>query len=193
MTLAYPPTPIYPNLSAQNLQPVPFYCEENIWQLCAHDCLENQIAKVIFISNQERQCPIWHMKAAIDHSQPVIWDYHVILVSQNPLLVWDFDTLLGFPIDFSAYFKWSFFSQAPDPFQPLFKVIDRDDYRTYFASDRSHMRKHDQWQAPPPEWPVIGEGKTSNLSHYWDMSSTQQGTVLTLNQLYQYFGCPLQA
>lgn len=50
----------------------PYYCEENIWQLCG----ESKFTKkswVIFISNVSGTCAIWKQKLAEPHL-PVVWD-----------------------------------------------------------------------------------------------------------------------
>jgi len=80
---------------------VPFYCEENIWRLCykrqerqrrqgqgvqpQHNVNANPDQDfVLFISNAQKCCPIFHQKATASSSrrnQPCFWDYHVILLS----------------------------------------------------------------------------------------------------------------
>ena len=84
---------------------------------------------VVFISNPNRQTPIWCQKSAKSSDAPVIWDYHVIFlltrtedakqvrstadhhVLSKPVsatFVIDLDTNLGYPVLFDHYVKSSF-------------------------------------------------------------------------------------
>ena len=69
------------------------YCEENVWHLC-NDRIGDD-GKAIFISNDNRQCPMWHQRAAAD-GEPVIWDYHVIYLSrvEKEWMILDLDSTL---------------------------------------------------------------------------------------------------
>ena len=166
----------------------PFYCEENIWQLCHHMEFAGKPGWVVFISNPARKCAIWHAKLAGDSHQPVIWDYHVILMTKSPhLRVWDFDTRLGFPISAPCYFNYSFRENAPKQLQPRFKLVQVSRFIEEFSSDRGHMRGlRGEWLASPPDWPFIGQGRPSNLLEYADMSQDFGGRRFTLPGLRQF-------
>lgn len=166
----------------------PFYCEENIWQLCHHLDFAGKPGWVVFISNPGRKCAIWHAKLAGDSHQPVIWDYHVILLTKTPhLRVWDFDTRLGFPISPECYFNYSFLEKTPKNLQPRFKLVKISKFIDEFASDRSHMRGDGgEWLASPPDWPHIGQGRPSNLGDYADMTKDFGGRRYTLPALRKF-------
>ena len=163
----------------------PFYCEENIWKLCNHAHLQGNKQKVIFISNKDRCCAVWHMRNAASVVDPVLWDYHVILaVHQNHHWeIWDPDSALGLPCQASLYLEQSFQPHTPPPYQPRFRVVNKEDFLRFFQSDRSHMVRKDQ-TAPenPPPWPVITPG-VSNLMQFIDMELDFYGKVLDLDSL----------
>ena len=59
------------------------YCEENVWKLCERLGQESfdSAAYAVFISNEGQTVPLWCQSASKDpENQPVVWDYHVILV-----------------------------------------------------------------------------------------------------------------
>ena len=71
------------------------YCEENIYHLASksldldkiNDNKMNQTF-VIFISSKNRCVPIWQQKMnesllSNDNDDPVVWDYHVILLRKE--------------------------------------------------------------------------------------------------------------
>lgn len=133
----------------------PFWCEENAWHLCVDPRVGD--AHVVIISNPTRTVALWHQRAASRDSAPVVWDYHVVVISTGGR-VWDLDTRLAFPIALDEYLAQSFREVAPR-LRPRFRAIAAPTYRTRFASDRRHMRDaQGQWQQPPPPWPPIGEG-----------------------------------
>lgn len=152
----------------------PFFCEENIWQLCGEEGLLGAIPlqerRVVFISNARRRVEVRRQRAGA--GGPVLWDYHVVLVAGGK--VWDPDTTLGFPIALDAWIRDSF--NPADP--PRFRVIDARTYRERFASDRSHMAG--SGKAPPP-WPPIGEGM--NLMRFVDLETPFLGEVVDLESL----------
>ena len=119
------------------------YCEENIWHLI-NSLHESKSADTyaVFISNSNRSVPIWCQSSA-KPNQPVIWDYHVICLAKvsNDLLVFDFDTSLSNPTNFSEYITNALRPDIilPSKYQRLFRVISGIDYLKSFASDRSHM------------------------------------------------------
>lgn len=139
----------------------PYWCEENAWHLCVEPRLGAD-AHVVVISNPTRTVALWQQRAAPRRGVPVVWDYHVIVASRDPVggaRVWDLDTMLGFPVPIDAYLAQTFCAGVDPKLLPRFRVLAALEYRARFASDRRHMRDADGgWQQPPPPWPPIGEG-----------------------------------
>ncbi|TYJ18556.1 hypothetical protein E1A91_A09G131800v1 [Gossypium mustelinum] len=101
------------NLDASLFNHTPFYCEENVYFLCKKLC-SSQIADaqgsdlfVVFISNDNKQIPLWHQKASHRADGVILWDYHVICVQRKKdggtHLVWDLDSSLPFPCPLATY------------------------------------------------------------------------------------------
>jgi hypothetical protein len=163
----------------------PFYCEENIWQLCQRDDLISDDAQVLFISNIDRTCAIWSQRAAPSPKTPVVWDYHVVLLDRG--YIWDLDCTLGAPLPFGTWWRASFpyMDQVEARHQPMFRVIRRAEYSARLCSDRSHMRDETSWFKPPPAWPPIGQG-AHNLMRFVSMEEAFVGEVMGWQQLYAY-------
>ncbi|XP_067888636.1 protein N-terminal glutamine amidohydrolase isoform X4 [Heterodontus francisci] len=99
--------------------------EENVWKLCEYikdrrqHLLEEWYA--VFISNDQKMVPIWSQQSG-NGDQPVIWDYHVILLHDcggQHCEVYDLDTTLPFPCPFDIYVKEAFRSE--DLIRPAFR------------------------------------------------------------------------
>jgi len=64
------------------------FCEENIWHL-GKALIEKGISpenlSVLFLSNQQKKIPLFYQQAAFNN-EPVIWDYHVILIRGSGLV-----------------------------------------------------------------------------------------------------------
>ena len=161
----------------------PYYCEENAWHLCQEPHFGDRIRHVVFISNLERAVPMWNQKAG--RGKAIVWDYHVVVLAEDPLEIWDVDTLLGLPIGLGDYIEASFHPDMPAPYQPMFRLVEAQLLVEIFASDRSHMRRKDgSYRKPPPNWPMIGKpGVSTNLMQFVDMSQPFIGEVCTLNEL----------
>ena len=168
----------------------PSYCEENIWHLCQEPDFEVYDKKVVFISNDRRSCPLWNQRACVSLDQPVLWDYHVILLFRNEnWQVYDLDTLLATPTPLGEYIQ-NTFTRDPvaQPFLPVFRVIEADEFVSVFSSDRSHMLTADgTWQAPPPPWPTIVRNNQSNLMELVDMRNPSFGTIMDLSRFETLF------
>lgn len=162
------------------------YCEENIWHLCQHPACTN--STVIFIASHGGMFPMLCQRATNDPTTPVWWDYHVILMlgGRQPVQVLDFDTVLPFRSDLNTYLQASFLPEVSvtKQYQPYFRLVPAQDYISEFRSDRSHMRTEDGWSAPPPDWPIIGDGG-SNLARFTDMRDHAIGEVLSYQQLLE--------
>ena len=184
----------------------PYYCEENAWQLCQEPFFGSRKCHVVFISNLEQAVPMWNQRAGREKPglniwgygspsapfapNPIVWDYHVIVLAEDPVEIWDVDTLLGIPIDLFDYLQGSFHPEMPEQFQPCFRIVHADVFVDIFASDRSHMQRPDgSFRKPPPTWPMIGKrGVKSNLMQFVDMAQTFVGEVLSLEELRKRFG-----
>ncbi len=165
----------------------PFYCEENVYHLCQEPQLAGRAPAALFIRGGADGCLMWHQRSAPRRHEPIIWDYHVVLLAQDPWEVWDLDTTLGCPVAAASYLLRSFRPQlaVPAGFTPRFRLIGAAELAATFASDRSHMRRPDgQWNEPPPPWPPIGrEGLTDSLTRYLDMDDPIAGERLDLRTL----------
>jgi protein N-terminal glutamine amidohydrolase len=167
----------------------PFYCEENIWHLCRQEDLKSPQNKVVFISNENRACALWFQRA-VKAGEPVIWDYHVILIARDGdcWQVWDLDTLLGCPLNVEAYLHDTFHTNTPLPYQARFRIMQADDFVNEFSSDRSHMRDlKGKWLKPPPAWQPIYNGESSNLMDLVDFSNDRPGYIVDLQQFRNEF------
>lgn len=151
----------------------PFWCEENVWHLAGEPALAARRRKVVFISNAAQQCAVWAQRAG----DPVVWDYHVVLVVDDR--VFDLDTTLGVDVPLSTWCAVSFRAEAPPALRPRFRVVDADVYRATFSSDRSHMRDAlGHWCAPPPPWPAIHDAaRGMNLMQFVDVERPFCGEV----------------
>ena len=99
------------------------YCEENVWKLCQRVHQEEQSNTAdgskedkrsgcyyaVFISNGSRTVPLWWQRASRGdpETEPVVWDYHVILAFKDTLagsLVFDLDSSIkDYPCSFKTY------------------------------------------------------------------------------------------
>ncbi len=143
----------------------PFYCEENAFHLAAKLLGNQEIVRVIFISNEIRACLLMYQKAA-DPGQAVYWDYHVIVTTGKgkSLSIWDLDTRLLFPCPARDYLELTFPYNIPLEHRVLFRSIEAKEYLQNFSSDRRHMRNTDgTWIQTPPPWPPIrGSGASTD-------------------------------
>ena len=161
----------------------PYYCEENIWWLAQDARFAGKNTEVIFISNRTRSVAFAHQRAAAHPGDVVVWDYHVVLYVEGE--VWDLDCVLGAPLPLKTWLDASFDARVQPAYAPSFKCIDAAEYVTHFASDRRHMRNPEgTWQAPPPTWPVIGEGRHA-LDAFVDVRDATWGVVMALEAFRQ--------
>ncbi|XP_069776367.1 protein N-terminal glutamine amidohydrolase isoform X5 [Narcine bancroftii] len=143
--------------------------------------------------------PIWRQRSC-HGDQPVIWDYHVILMHDcggQQCEVYDLDTMLPFPCPFDIYVKEAFHSE--DLIRPAFRrkmrVLRADLYLKKFASDRSHMKDaHGMWRMPPPSYPCIQTAEAKmNLNDFISMNlAVGWGDVYTFTEFTQQFGSTKQ-
>lgn len=176
------------------LKYTPYYCEENIWQLARHSRFNGLDAKVILITGPGSHRKLWFQRCSEDVTQPVCWDYHVVLlVRDNISQIWDLDTTLDFPVNAATYFRKTFRGpdESFDNTNILFRTIDAKEYIDNFSSDRSHMRlTSGDWAAPPPSWPPIVKNEISNLGKWLDIESDGPGKILSLEQIIDFCSSP---
>lgn len=162
----------------------PLYCEENVFHLCGHPDVAARAPAAVFIRGAGAHCVMWHQRLAEGPGEPVVWDYHVVLLARDPWQVFDLDTTLALPCDALSYLRRSFRPELSlrREFVPWFRVVPADELARTFASDRSHMRTHSgEWTAAPPPWPAIGQGTT--LARFLDRRDAIAGEVLDLPAL----------
>ncbi len=176
-----------------------YYCEENIWHLCADPRVDADDRRVLFISNRARKVAMWGQKIAKQPSFPIAWDYHVVLFARArglPWQTWDLDTRGACPQPARTWLLDSFSGIAllPPEFEPHFRLVDAQAYRRHFRSDRRHMRRQDgSSRQPPPSWPPIqgepfGEGDDGwNLGRFLDMDDSKfLGELLDLQGMRRW-------
>jgi hypothetical protein len=158
----------------------PFYCEENIWQLCQHPKFLG--GQVIFIAAVGDYFPMFFQKTGQGKDQLIFWDYHVVLLQAGD--IHDFNSTLSFSTPLNHFLAYSFADESLLEAQmiPKFRVISAEDYVASFLSDRRHMKTQSGWSAPPPSWPVISES-SSNLEQFSDMEDLTFGEVMSLSEL----------
>lgn len=180
-----------------------FYCEENIWHLCAHPRVAAADRWVLFISNAVRCVAMWGQRSAEDPKLPIAWDYHVILLVRAPgrgFEIWDLDASDANLHSAERYLQRSFdrLGLLPTRYAPRFRLIEAGDYRRHFRSDRRHMYLADgAVRQPPPPWPaIIGEPPAcapvddgSNLERFIDtQDSSFLGQLFDLAELRGWLG-----
>jgi protein N-terminal glutamine amidohydrolase len=179
------------------------YCEENVANLArallsgGGNGADYEELLVAFVSNAGKACPIWHQRtsaAAADADEPVVWDYHVVLLgrrkaatsaagvtSSSSYEVLDLDSRLPFPAPARDYVAAAFRPHEPlrAAYRQRFRVVPAAAYLRQFASDRRHMRRPGgdavggAWSAPPPAYPPLrgpDAGRDWNLGAFWDVS-----------------------
>ena len=126
----------------------PYFCEENIWHLCA----TRSQGWAVFVSNPFRQVLMLGQRL---EPRGLVWDYHVVYLAPDGNVL-DFDAVhFSRPLD-----DWltACFPDVPSDFRPRFKAVSAAEMAATFSSDRRHMRQNGRWLQPPPPWPCIGAG-----------------------------------
>ena len=167
------------------------YCEENIWHLANESEIQANERFVVFISNPGKCFAMWEQKSA-EEGQPVMWDYHVVLVTRGESLqIWDLDTRAGYPLPAQDWIQASFGGCAnmPDTFHPMFRVVEAGPFIESFSSDRSHMLvSENSYRSPVPSWEPIGADKPSNLHQFINMNFPFMGEVFDLDDFTIWLG-----
>jgi len=181
----------HPPMSTREIKYTPFYCEENIWHLGQDERFRERQPIVAMISGHGRYRKLWFQRQSNDPGIPVLWDYHVVLLSfDGGWWVWDPDSTLGFPVPAATYFGKTFLHSGVDAerVDVVLRLIDAQEYVRDFSSDRSHMRTPGGgWVAESPLWPPILHEKRSNLLQWLDVSRPTPGKLMTLSEFMQSF------
>ncbi|KAH3886433.1 protein N-terminal glutamine amidohydrolase-like [Dreissena polymorpha] len=175
------------------------YCEENVWHLCNAVKVKRhgELCRCycVFISNKDRQIPLWLQKASSSEDGVVVWDYHVIFIhiSHQGSFVYDLDSRLAFPTSFCDYFRCSIRPCAAfkPEFHRRFRLIEAELFLQTFASDRSHMlTENGEWKKPPPCYPCIRTNESeNNIQDFISMENgVGVGKVLNSDELCEMFG-----
>lgn len=144
------------------------FCEENVFRLCVarlrHGRGEEDAVVLVLGQGSERGfTPVWRQRLG----DPVLWDYHVLLLTRDPPLVWDMDSALPCPCDLRLYLQEAI-RDPPDEYAPAFRVVPADTFLAHFGSDRAHMRgPSGEWRQPPPSWPCV-RPEAPTLSDFLD-------------------------
>lgn len=161
----------------------PYFCEENVWHLAQERAGRDDVYAA-FVTNRARQVAVWRQRAG----DPVVWDYHVVLVEGGNVV--DLDTKIegGPSLPLARWLDGSF-RAAPEPLAPRFRVVPAEKFLETFASDRSHM--HDRGGRalhPFPEWPAIRCALgTHTLPRFLDLDDDIAGEWLDLDALRRRF------
>jgi protein N-terminal glutamine amidohydrolase len=177
-------------LSKEDFPYQPYYCEENVWWVCRQHPAAVADKAVLWMSNQQRRCPIWEQLASPSAEDSVVWDYHVVALVRH-LGIWqvyDLDSRLAFPTSLAHYLTASFpFNAVILPeWRPVFKWVSADFFLKDFSSDRSHMRQKGKWLAEPPEWSPINQQIAPNMPDYLKIDQAVKGDLFTYNQLLEW-------
>jgi len=135
-----------PNTDKSSYTYTPLFCEENIWKLIdalyTNQGLSTKPIDVLFILNQNNSIALFEQKLSTG-ANPVIWDYHVVLVAKNTsnIVLFDFDSNCSLPKNIADYFHQTFPDNAvlPETVRPLLKPINADYFYKHFYSNRQHM------------------------------------------------------
>ena len=186
-----------------------YFCEENIWHLCAHPRVAGCERRVVFISNRARRVAVWGQRLSRDPELPIAWDYHVVLLFRAPgesWKLWDLDAHTPEPQDARVWLHGSFRGAGviPSEFLPRFRLIQAADYRRHLRSDRRHMRDAEGAEREPhPRWALVcgeplprppgqdlggaGAQGPHNLDRWWDTQDTRFiGELFDLDELRTY-------
>ena len=184
----------------------PCYCEENVYLLLktlsggmglgdpsgqGQGC-EPGDYRVVFVTNGQRGCAFLEQKA-VPPGLPIVWDYHVILLSGRgeAALIRDLDTRLDLPCAATEYLDRTFPRGVEESFRPLFRLIPADRYLGGFSSDRRHMRRLDgSWLQDPPPWRELrgsGTDDPHELARILDLQDPRWGPLVDLASLWTEF------
>lgn len=167
---------------AQRYQP--FFCEENVWHLLQAEGLPEPRA-ALFVSNRERTVAMWGQRAGTD---PVLWDYHVVLLLPRAGLVVDLDDRKAAAWPVQDWLLHAFRADAGPALQPRFRLVQAAEFLRVFSSDRSHMLDaRGLPRQPLPPWPApFDPARGMNLMRFVDLDDAIAGLVTDAEGLRQH-------
>lgn len=155
----------------------PFFCEENVLQLLHCPDLPER-RSVVFVSNAARTVAMWGQRAAV--RDPIVWDYHVVLLLPEQGLVVDLDDRdqVAWPV--REWLAHAFRGDVEAEFRPRFRVVDGVEFLAVFSSDRSHMLDaRGRPVRPFPDWPApFDPARGMNLLRFVDLDDAIAGVVV---------------
>lgn len=171
----------------------PYFCEENIWQLCRSfmsQGIDKDQLDILFLSNNKKKIILLNQQLG-SLSEVVVWDYHVILKYRPDAytsMIFDFDTRLPFPVDWQNYQLSTF----PDPrqleseYHMMIRKIPSSEYLTQFTSDRQHMAHLPTSEHPNYECIQAKDSSCSIcLKDYWEMDKEIEGDSYSYRYSYE--------
>jgi len=171
----------------------PYFCEENVLQLLKSVDLLGYERRVVFISNANKTVAMWGQRAgrAENPENPVVWDYHVVLLLPTEGLILDLDNREKFVWSIQEWLAHSFRNDISERFLPMFRVIPRIEFESKFSSDRSHMLNPETGkplQSFPPWDAPFNSSLGMNLMKWVEMDNSRDsigGVVVDRNGLEQ--------
>lgn len=162
----------------------PFYCEENVWCLLQNPALPEPGAALL-ITNPRQSVAVYGQRHA--HREPLIWDYHVVLLLPRHGLVLDLDDRDPGARPVAAWLAHAFRPTDPAELHPLFRMVPGPEFLRTFSSDRSHMQLADgSFRQPPPPWRAPFQPRLGmNLPRFLDLADPIAGTVVDADGLRQ--------
>ncbi len=163
-----------------------FYCEENVWQACRVLAAraDGWRRHAVLVTNPTRTVACWAQRACSSPGEPVVWDYHVVLVErqEKEVSIRDPDCTRGARLPaldwLDATFPVSYV--VPARYRPLFRVVPSARYLAGLHTDRRHMRRADGgWVKPPPPWDPPG-APMHDLDAWLDLTNPGPDAVLDL-------------
>jgi len=188
-----------------------YFCEENIWHFARQYLKINSNAPssddpsagdlryfVLFFINESRQVSLMNQSVFGDDGIGV-WDYHVVFFDASKRLIFDFDTMLPFPVDARTYIQGTFpetHFRSTAQIQSLsvetarIRTVPADDYIAHFSSDRAHMRDEKGLMLETfPLWEAIRSNNMPvDLKSYWNVDQQiKASNVLDVAEFSTHF------
>lgn len=162
----------------------PFFCEENVWHLLQAVDVPRPAA-ALFVTNRVRAVAMWGQRQG--PPDPVVWDYHVVVLCPAAGLVIDLDDRRR-----AAWWVGDWLANTFRPGEahaaPWFRRVADGDFLRTFSTDRSHMadaagrplRPLPPW--PPPFQPALG----MTLQRFLDLDDPIAGEIIDAASLRRW-------
>lgn len=158
---------------AQRYQPC--FCEENVWHLLQTGDLPTPRA-ALFVTNRDRAVAMWGQRTGPD---PVVWDYHVVLLLPRHGVVVDLDDREAVAWPVATWLAHAFRADGEPQLQPRFRIVEAAEFLRVFSSDRSHMLDaRGRPRRAFPAWPApFDPARGMNLMRFVDLDDAIAGVV----------------